>query len=84
MLTQVCGVTGQKYSYAKLRDHCAALAIRLQQKFQTGDVAAICLPNVPDFAIALLGIIEAGLVVTTINPMYTAGQIDKLATNDNL
>lgn len=70
---QECGVTGQKYTYAKLRDHSAALAIRLQKKLRPGDVAAICLPNVPDFAVSLLGVFEAGLQVTTINPIYTAG-----------
>lgn len=71
---QVCGVTGRQYTYARLRDHSVAVAIRLQKKFKRGDVAAICLPNIPEFPIALLGILEAGLVVTTINPIYTAGQ----------
>lgn len=44
-----CGVTGRKYTYAKLRDHCAALAIRLRNtlKLQKNDVVGICLPNVP-------------------------------------
>lgn len=78
-LLQVCGVTGQQYTYAQLRDHSAALAIRLQRKIKIGDVAAICLPNIPDFAIALLGVLEAGLIVTTINPIYTAGEIKILS-----
>lgn len=45
----VCGSTGRKYTYAKLRDHCAALAIRLRNnlKLEKSDVVAICLPNVP-------------------------------------
>lgn len=44
-----CGVTGRKYTYAKLRDHCAALAIRLrnEMRFNKNDIVAICLPNVP-------------------------------------
>lgn len=44
-----CGSTGRKYTYAKLRDHCAALAIRLRNylKLEKNDVVAICLPNVP-------------------------------------
>lgn len=44
-----CGVTGRKYTYAKLRDHCAALAIRLRTSLmlEKGDIVAICLPNVP-------------------------------------
>lgn len=45
----VCGVTGRKYTYAKLRDHCAALAIRLRKEFGLAkdDIVAICLPNIP-------------------------------------
>lgn len=44
-----CGVTGRKYTYAKLRDHCAALAIRLRTnlKLEKSDMVGICLPNVP-------------------------------------
>lgn len=44
-----CGFTKRKYTYAKLRDHCAALAIRLRHtlKLQANDIVAICLPNVP-------------------------------------
>lgn len=44
-----CGITGRKYTYAKLRDHCAALAIRLRRdlNLQKNDIVGICLPNVP-------------------------------------
>lgn len=75
----VCGVTGRSYTYGQLRDHCAALAIRLQQKCKLafGDTMAICLPNLPEFPVATFGAIEAGLVVTTINPIYTADEISK-------
>lgn len=72
-----CGITGRKYSYGKLRDHCAAVAYRLRNEFnlQSGDVVAISMPNVPEYAIAVLGSLEAGLKLTTINPVYTAGII---------
>lgn len=36
-----------------------------------GQVLAVLLPNIPEFAVCTLGAIEAGLVVTTINPVYT-------------
>lgn len=39
-----------------------------------GDVIALVLPNLPETAIALLGCIEAGFVVTTVNPVYTVGE----------
>lgn len=44
-----CGRTGRTYTYAKLRDHCAALAIQLRNKLklQKHDFVGICLPNVP-------------------------------------
>lgn len=72
----VCGITGRKYTYGKLRDHCAALAYRLRTdlNLKPGDVVAISMPNVPEFAIAMLGAIEAGLTVTTVNPNYLAGK----------
>lgn len=75
----ICGVTGRSYTYGQLRDHCAALAIRLQQKckFTPGDTLAICLPNMPEFPLIALGAVEAGLVVTTINPIYTADEISR-------
>lgn len=44
-----CSTTGRKYTYAKLRDYSAALAIRLRAnlKLNKDDIVAICLPNVP-------------------------------------
>lgn len=72
----MCGVTDRKYTYAELRDHSAALAVRLQKQFsmKQNEVVAVCLPNVPEFPIATLGAIEAGSLVTTVNPMYTPGE----------
>lgn len=74
---QICGITGRSYTYSRLRDHSAALAIRLQTKLNMniGDVIAICLPNIPEYPIATLGSIEAGLIITTINPIYTVGNL---------
>lgn len=75
----VCGVTGRSYTYGQMRDHCAALAIRLQQKCKLsfGETVAVCLPNVPEFPVITFGAVEAGLVVTTINPIYTAEEISR-------
>lgn len=74
----VCGETDRQLTYAQLRDHCAAVAVRLQRpEFGLGerDVVALCLPNTPDYPIACLGVIEAGLTVTSVNPIYTAGML---------
>lgn len=69
----VCGITGRQYTYAQLRDHSAAVAHRLRTDygFRRGDVIAISMLNEPEFVIAVLGAMEAGLVITTINPAYT-------------
>ena len=73
-------MTGRNYTYKQLRDHCKATAIRLQKQYglKRGDVVAIALPNIPEFPIALLGAIEAGLVVTTVNPICTAGSFNAI------
>lgn len=42
-----CSTTGKKYTFAELRDRCAALAIRLRRKLKQNDTVAICLPNIP-------------------------------------
>lgn len=75
----VCIVSGRQYTYAQLRDNSAAFALRLQTKFKLGqgDTIAICLPNLPEYPIATLGAIEAGLTVTTVNPIYTAEEISR-------
>lgn len=56
--------------------------MNLQNKFgfNKDDVLAVSLPNAPEFPIAALGAIEAGLVVTSLNPIYTAGTIHIIKT----
>lgn len=74
------GNTNRSVTYAELRDHCAALAVRLRCPklgLKVRDVAAVCLPNGIEFPIATLGVIEAGMVVTSINPIYTSDEISK-------
>ncbi|XP_054731348.1 uncharacterized protein LOC129239677 [Anastrepha obliqua] len=75
----VCILSGRQYTYAQLRDSSAAFATRLQTKFKLGpgDTLAVCLPNLPEYPIAVLGAIEAGLSVTTVNPIYTADEIGR-------
>ena len=45
--------------------------------FRRGEVLGMVLPNVPEFPIALLGAAGVGMPVTTVNPIYTAGELDK-------
>lgn len=55
------------------------LAIRYQKNFDLdiGDTIAVCLPNCPEYPIILLSAIEAGMIATTLNPIYTAEEISK-------
>jgi acyl-CoA synthetase (AMP-forming)/AMP-acid ligase II len=68
--------TGRTLTYEELaRDVCrfaGALAARGMRK---GDVFALMLPNVPEFATTFYGVLAAGGVVTTINPLYTPDEI---------
>ncbi|ERL94409.1 hypothetical protein D910_11687, partial [Dendroctonus ponderosae] len=73
-----CAVTGRKYTYKQIMDYSLALnkSLRKKLKLQSGDIVAVLLPNVPEMPIATLGILKAGLVVTTINPLYTPEEIN--------
>lgn len=70
-------MTGRKYTYKQIMDYSFALnkSLRKKLKLQSGDIVAVFLPNVPEMPIATLGILKAGLVVTTINPLYTPGKL---------
>jgi 4-coumarate--CoA ligase len=71
----MCFDTGKRYTFQQIYHKSWSLAAVLRQKFQlqVGDTVAVILPNVPDFPVAFLGAIQAGLVVTTVNPFYTPG-----------
>lgn len=72
----VCGITGREIKYSQLRRLCRRMATSLlKEGLKPGEVVAMVLPNTPEFPSVVLGIIEAGLVVTTINPAYTAEEI---------
>lgn len=72
---QECGITGRKYTYGEARDATNYVGRSLRNlKFTEGDIIALIAPNLPEWVLAFLGILEAGLVVTTMNPYYTLGK----------
>ncbi|PSN32296.1 putative 4-coumarate--CoA ligase 3 [Blattella germanica] len=78
----ICAVTGREYTYAEARKISQRFAVSLQKAgFKKGDVIAVVLPNIPEFPLILFGAIEAGLIVTTVNPTYTADEIFKQLIN---
>ncbi|KAK5643657.1 hypothetical protein RI129_007502 [Pyrocoelia pectoralis] len=72
-----CTVTGRKYTYEELRKKSInfSRAITQKLKLRKGEVVAIFLPNVPEFPIALLAILNAGLIATTLSPLSKSEEI---------
>jgi len=72
----VDGPSGRTLTYAQLDEAVRRCAAGLRSRgFARGDVFAIFSPNVPDFAVAFLGVGMAGGVSTTVNPLYTVSEL---------
>lgn len=68
-------MTGRKYTYSQARDAANYIARSLlDMGLKKGDVVALIAPNYPETILSFLGISEADMVVTTVNPFYTAGE----------
>ena len=68
-------MTGRRYRYAEMRELCRRFAASMRRAgLQRGDTLTIVMPNTAEWPIVLLGAMEAGLVVSTANPHYTAGK----------
>lgn len=64
-------------SYGQLDDLSAALGAWLQrQGLEPNARVAIMLPNVPQFAVTMAGILRAGFTCVNINPLYTARELE--------
>jgi long-chain acyl-CoA synthetase len=61
-------------SYAEWADLSQCLAAYLQQqlKLKKGTKVALMLPNCPQYMISIFAVLQAGFVVTNVNPFYTA------------
>tara|TARA_R110002051_G_scaffold210865_2_gene276332 strand:- start:411 stop:2153 length:1743 start_codon:yes stop_codon:yes gene_type:complete len=61
-------------NFAEVEKHSANLAryLREELKLEKGDVVALQAPNCISNVLAMLGVLRAGLVLTNVNPMYTA------------
>nr|WP_243847297.1 AMP-binding protein [Microbacterium ulmi] len=70
--------TGAETTYAALRMQVDAFAGALAARgVGTQTVLGLLCPNVPAFATVFHGILRAGATVTTINSLYTPGEIEK-------
>lgn len=70
------GPSGRTLTYGQLAHMIRRAAAGLTRRgFKKGDVFAIYSPNVPEYAIAFHGVASVGGINTTINPLYTAGEL---------
>ena len=69
---------GCTMTYAELADRTARFAAYLQTRtdLQPGDRVAIMMPNLLQYAVALFGVLRAGLVAVNVNPLYTARELE--------
>ena len=80
----VDGVTGRSYSLGQARDLASRVGSGLLRSgLEKGNVVAALLPNMPEYPVLFMGAAEAGLVLTTLNPLYTPGEIrDQLVNSE--
>src|SRR5688572_22485679 len=70
------GPTGRAVTYEELINGVRALAAGLAARgFGKGDVLAVHMPNLPEYAIVFHGVASAGRKCTTVNPLYTANEL---------
>ncbi|MCU0957286.1 MAG: long-chain-fatty-acid--CoA ligase [Hydrogenophaga sp.] len=68
---------GKELSYAQVDSLSQAFAAYLQGLgLAKGDRVAIMMPNVPQYPVAVAGILRAGYVVVNVNPLYTARELE--------
>ena len=76
------GPTDRTLTYAQLRAAITRAAAGLAARgFGKGDVLAIYSPNLPEYAVAFMGVATAGGVNTTMNPLYTAAEVKRQLTD---
>ena len=68
---------GRMIRYGEVDDASRALAAWLQgQGLVRGDRVALMMPNVPQYPVAVVALLRAGLVVVNVNPLYTPRELE--------
>ncbi len=68
---------GAERTYAQVRDTANRVASFLVSRgIEKGDRVAIFLPNIPQYPEIYFGILKAGAVCVTCNPLYTTGELN--------
>jgi acyl-CoA synthetase (AMP-forming)/AMP-acid ligase II len=70
------GASGRGLTYGELAETVRGVAAGLAARgFGRGDVLGVYMPNLPAYAVAFHGAAAAGGASTTVNPLYTAGEL---------
>jgi acyl-CoA synthetase (AMP-forming)/AMP-acid ligase II len=76
------GPSGRAITYGQLVAGARLVASGLAARgFGKGEVFAIYLPNLPEYAVAFYGVLLAGGTNTTINPLYTVEELTAQLTD---
>ena len=76
---QVDAVRGDKYTMSEAHALSRSFGHGLVNLgAQRGDVVAVILPNMPEYAFVMFGASEAALRVTTLNPTYTPSKLSMM------
>jgi long-chain acyl-CoA synthetase len=68
---------GKEFSYELIGRLSTAFGAYLQSLgLQKGDRVAVMMPNVPQYPVAVAGILRAGFVVVNVNPLYTPRELE--------
>lgn len=68
---------GKAVSFGQVDDLSRAFAAWLQSLgLARGDRVAVMMPNVPQYPVAVAGILRAGCVVVNVNPLYTPRELE--------
>jgi long-chain acyl-CoA synthetase len=67
---------GASWTYARIDADAKAFAAGLRDLgLKAGTRVAIKMPNLPQYLVAVLGIMRAGCIVVNVNPLYTAREL---------
>ena len=64
-------------TFNEFHKYTAAAAGALYRRgVRKGDVVCVCCPNIMEYGVIFHAIVSLGAVITTVNPLYTAGRLN--------
>ncbi|CAH1401315.1 unnamed protein product [Nezara viridula] len=71
-----CGSSGKRITYKELRHRTKSLGVALAQLGFKKKTALLAMPNCPEFPLALLGALQAGMTISTANPFSATDKLE--------